>query len=385
MQETNLNPIATLNGTKVFPSISQPKAVGCFSVGPQREFIPFGENLKYLSLPKARHNDDGRHSSRSLRLNLNEGFEIRVPKPDSAKEERIDHLLRFIVANLDRLRSGEVGGPRSKLLNCDFVCFRGLLRMVMCTPYERHTNWIILATRYRGTIYLCAKDTPEKLHEEAHQTEQQKRFCYYGFKFEQHVLTDHPNNRNPDTTAPVQEAEEFCAMFSTTLENKRILYGAEMDGILAATEPLDKHNLSPELLNRQEFVEVKVKRHETNQRQADNFYRFKTRNWWCQSFLVNVGKLFVGLRDDRGIVDEIREMSLKELDRDSRQYWSASVCVSFGSQFLNQVAEVMQGVDCKHTVYRFEYDSNRFRNIFYSVQSGNAESFLPEWYCAEVK
>lgn len=376
MYQTNLNPIAVLNGTKVFPSISQPKIVGCFSVGPGREFIPTGENLKYLSLPR----DDDR-----LRIDLNEGFEIRVPKPDSAKQERIDHLLRFIVGNLDRLRAEDVPGRGSKPLICDFVCFRGLLRMVMCTPYERRTSWIILATRYKGTIYLCAKDTPEKLHEEAQQTEQQKRFCYYGFKFEQHVLTDDLDSPAPDTTAPVQESEEFCAMFSTTLEGKRLLYGAEMDGILSPNKPIDKDNPSPDVLNRLEFVEVKVKRRETNQRQVDNFYRFKTRNWWCQSFLVNVGKIFVGFRDDRGIVDEIQEMSLKELDRESRQHWSASVCVNFGSQFLSQVADVMRGVDSKDTVYRFEYDPNRFRNVFYSVHNGYEESFLPDWYCAVVK
>lgn len=187
MYQTNLNPTATLNGTKVFPSISQPKIVGCFSVGPERQYIPSGENLKYLSVPTGRN--DGADSPARLRLDLNEGFEIRVPKPDSAKQERIDHLLRFIVGNVDRLRADEENRRGSKALSCDFVCFRGLLRMVMCTPYERRTNWIVLATRYRGTIYLCAKETPEKLHDEAQQTEQQKRFCYYGFKFEQHVLT----------------------------------------------------------------------------------------------------------------------------------------------------------------------------------------------------
>lgn len=191
-------------------------------------------------------------------------------------------------------------------------------------------------------------------------------------------------HHRPDTSAPVQEAEEFCALFSTTLEGKRLLYGAEMDGIISR-DPIDKANL-PDLLNRLEFVEVKVKRRETNQRQVDNFHRYKTRNWWCQSFLVNIGKIFVGLRDDRGIVDEIREMNLKELDRDSRQFWSASVCVNFGSQFLAQVTEVMRGADCRDTVYRFEHDSNKFGNIFYSVYEGrNEESFLPDWYCSVVK
>ncbi|XP_055606371.1 decapping nuclease DXO homolog [Uranotaenia lowii] len=376
MHQTKLNPEETCRKTVKFPTISQPKIVGCFSVGPDREYLPTGENLKYLNLPKP---------GKRLAIDLNDGFEIRRPKPDSAKQERIDHLLRFILNNEDRLRNRDESGGKRKRLSCDFVCFRGLLRMIMCTPYERRTPWIVMATRYRGTIYLCAKETEQKLAEEASQTEQQRRFCYYGFKFEQHILTDEPD-RPADTSCPVNESEEFCALFSTTLDGSRVLYGAEMDGITPINPPLDKQTLPPEVLNRLEFVEVKVKRRETNQRQAQNFYRFKTRNWWCQSFLVNVQRLVVGLRNDRGVVDEIREMTLSELDRDSRQYWSASVCMDFCAQFLGEVRRLMNGVDCSGTVFRFTYDAERSNYVGYSIFKGtNDESFLPDWYCEAVE
>ncbi|XP_058838250.1 decapping nuclease DXO homolog [Topomyia yanbarensis] len=374
MQQTNLNPVSTVDSTKEFPTISQPKTIGFFSVGPDREYIPSAENLKYLRLPKS-------VPDKPLRIDLNEGFQIRKPKPDSAKHERIDHLLRFIVENELHLRERISEADHNKRLNCDFVCFRGLLRMVMCTPYEWKTGWIILASRYKKTIYLCAQDTPEKIAEEANQTEQQKRFCYYGFKFEQHILADDPNSL-PDTESPVLESEEFCVLFRTTLERKRIMYGAEMDGIISNESV--KNNLCVDHLQRLEFVEVKVKRTETNQRQVDNFYRFKTRNWWCQSFLVNIQRLFVGLRNDGGFVDEIKEMSLKELDRSSRQFWSASVCTAFLSQFLDTVQLKMQGINCPHTVYRFEYDA-RSGNILFGVQEGrNNDSFLPNWYCSTI-
>ncbi|XP_055624288.1 decapping nuclease DXO homolog [Toxorhynchites rutilus septentrionalis] len=378
MNETNLNPQHTIHNTKAFPSFSKPKIIGCFSVGPEREYISSAENLKFLNMPNPR-------PGKPLRIDLNEGFEIRKPKPDSAKQERIDHPLRFIAQNVARLRNHcvEANTTSRKSLNVDFVCFRGLLRMVMCTPYEKKTSWIILASKYKGTIYLCAKDTPEKELDEANQTEQQKRFCYYGFKFEQYILTDEPNE-TPNTAAAVVESEEFCAMFSATLEGKRVLYGAEMDGIVT-DETIDKAHLNENILNRLEFVEVKVKRRETNQRQVNNFYRFKTRNWWCQSFLVNIGKIFVGLRNDQGIVNEIKEMSLREIDRDSRQFWSASVCMVFCSKFLAKVNELMNRVDCPHTVYRFEYDANRSQNILFNIQKGQSdESFIPDWYCAVV-
>lgn len=173
-------------------------------------------------------------------------------------------------------------------------------------------------------------------------------------------------------------------MYSSNLEGKRVLYGAEMDGIVS-NEPVDKCCMNDDLLNRLEFVEVKAKRRETNRRQADNFYRFKTRNWWCQSFLVNIRRIFVGLRDDRGIVDEIKEMSLNEIDRDSREFWSASVCMAFCSQFLAKVKEVMEMVDCPDTVYRFEYDASKNEHILFKVQRGrNEDSFIPDWYNSVV-
>ncbi|XP_058466635.1 decapping nuclease DXO homolog [Malaya genurostris] len=376
MQRTNLDPAYVTDNTKSFPTISQPKIVGFFSVDSKREYIPSAKNLKYLNLPTPA-------SGRPLQIDLNKGFQIRKPKPDSAKQEKLDHLLKFIIENQMNLRESGPDAEHTTRLNCDFVCFRGLLRMLMCTPYERKTPWIVLASRYKGTIYLCAEDTPEKLQEEATLTEQQKRFCYYGFKFEQHVLTDEPNSK-PDTNSPVIESEEFCAMFRTTLEKNRILYGAEMDGIVA-DKPVDKNFLDADHLARLEFIEVKVKRNETNPRQVENFFRFKTRNWWCQSFLVNIQRIFVGLRDDLGMVNEIKEMSLKEIDRSSRRYWSASICTAFCSHFLDTVQRIMLNVDCPNTVYRFEYDSRRCRNVVYFVQKEpNNDSFLPNWYCSVI-
>lgn len=37
----------------------------------------------------------------------------------------------------------------------------------------------------------------------------------------------------PDTGQAVNENEEFCVVFSTKLNNKKILYGAEIDGVIS--------------------------------------------------------------------------------------------------------------------------------------------------------
>ena len=124
------------------------------------------------------------------------------------------------------------------------------------------------------------------------------------------MILDSPSEK-PVTNVPVNEAEEFCCMFSTTLNGQRILYGAEMDGI----ESNDTHDLDNTDLNQFKFVELKVKLREQNHRQKQNYHRFKLRNWWCQSFLVNIKKIIVGTRTADGIVNELSTVDVKDIPK----------------------------------------------------------------------
>lgn len=110
---------------------------------------------------------------------------------------------------------------------------------------------------------------------------------------------------------PVNECDEFCCLFSATLNGQRILYGAEMDGI-ESDQMLDLNSID---LNRCKFIELKVKLREQHARQRQNYQRFKLRNWWAQCFLVNVQKVIVGTRTQDGIVDELTEMKVKDIPK----------------------------------------------------------------------
>lgn len=116
---------------------------------------------------------------------------------------------------------------------------------------------------------------------------------------------------DPDTSAPVLEAEEFCCMFTTRLENTSILFGAEMDGIESSTV-VDLTKTNP---NDLKFTELKVRMKPLNQRLANNFDRFKSRNWWCQSHLTNIPKIIVGFRTENGIVDELKTINVESMPR----------------------------------------------------------------------
>lgn len=177
-KNTYLSPRCTENPSK-FPSISQPKIIGSFSLNENRQYLPDARNCKYVYT---------KHQSDRVSYDLNEGMEQVIRKPESSFKEKISHLLEFILRNKEKLRNVS-NDAENRILSTDFVCFRGLLRLIMCSPYERRDPWIILATKYKGTIYLCDLETEKKIQDRMNQTEVSKRICSYGFKFEQFILT----------------------------------------------------------------------------------------------------------------------------------------------------------------------------------------------------
>jgi RAT1-interacting protein len=361
-----LRPNPRYNEVFQFPSMSKPKIIGAFSLDDNRQYRPTYDNLKYLVLPKTRPSFD-----------LNQGYENYRFKPD-ALSEKIDHLLTFIMQNLDKCRQMNDNNGETKRLKFDFVCFRGLLRLLMCTPYEFRDPVSVLATKYRGTVYLCANDAERQRQQKLDQSEAMKKILSYGFKFEQFILADSPK-AVPNTSQPVVESEEFCCMFETRMGDLNVLYGAEMDGIRSGDD-CSKSDLN---LNQQEWVEVKAKLRESHPRQVTNYHKFKTRNWWCQSFLVGIDSVVVGVRNEAGIVQEIEEVSLRTLKHLGQGYWSPSVCMSFCIKFLKFVQQHTQHLDDPFTVVKFDWDpSDRSKDsVQYSRFEGpNVHSFLPEWY-----
>lgn len=298
---TQLNPhYRNFDGYR-FPNIDKPYIVGHFSVDKNRQYKSDASNCKYLQMPQ----------QKPLNLDLNDGYEIAVSKPEI--DEKINHLLTFIQSNLPKLRNVDPNSCDTKALKPDIVCFRGLLRLIMCTPYESQEGWSILATKFRGTIYLCARETIDAKEKRLRMTEQSKRFCSYGFKFEQYILTAN-YGEPPDTSLPVVEAEEFCCMFSTKLNGIRLMYGAEMDGVRQTSE-VAFDRCTADDWNSLEFVEVKVTADNLNYRQQQNFLKFKVRNWWCQSFLVGIREIVVGKRTHSGTVTSIDRVFVSDIPK----------------------------------------------------------------------
>lgn len=162
-----------------FPSISKPEIVGYFSVDKNRRYVPDLSQCKFIA-----------HIDGSVRFDLNHGYGNVIRKNENLNE-KLEHLLQFIKQNIPLLRNP--AEDSRKLLAADVVCFRGLLRALMCMPYENREPMIVLATNYRGTIYLCAQETEKRKGERLSQSEMQKRIMSYGFKFEQYMMSGKQN------------------------------------------------------------------------------------------------------------------------------------------------------------------------------------------------
>ncbi|KAM3966544.1 decapping and exoribonuclease protein [Aphomia sociella] len=302
---------------KPFPHFGRPKIIGYIGL----------ENLHF-----AKYLLEG-----NVQFDLNHCLDQAIYRPPDL-DVKLTELLSFLKENEARLNLP----LENTLEKANFYCYRGLMTCIACTPYENNEAWKIAVILYKGNIYLCARDTEEKLRRKRNMTAQEKQFTSWGYKFEQFLLSDRPDT-DPTPNVPVDENKEFSLIFKTYLNRHKIIYGAEMDGIRCDGEPMECPPISdgPEAviqyLSTKEFVELKTSRHIEYKKQDKSFRRYKTKKWWCQSFLVGIETILCGFRNDYGIVEELRTYRTKDLKKMSEQYWDANACFNFLDDFFTYV------------------------------------------------
>lgn len=179
-KNTFLSPTNTAN-PQHFPSISKPKIIGAYSLDGQCKYVSDRRSCRYLYK---------NYHSEPVQYDLNKGMESVIRSEETCIEEAgsMDDLLHFILENIEISKQNDED-PNTKFLSADVVCYRGLLQLLMITPYEHHESWIILATNYKGTLYLTSEETDEQTEEVENRTETDKAILSYGFKFEQFLLS----------------------------------------------------------------------------------------------------------------------------------------------------------------------------------------------------
>lgn len=338
---------------KSFPVYRQPVEIGAFSVDINRRFLNSRDQLKYYVHPD------------SVNFNLSEGYREFIGKDETVKEY-IDHLLSWLLANSEKLIS------KNQQLSTDFVCWRGLLTKILCTPYESQDGWIICVTKFQGTYYLCEFETKKRARDRENESERQKLMCYWGVKFEQFVTTDRADG-GPDTSKPVNNIEAYCTVIHTKLNSHSLIFAGETDCI-------DSTSLSSKPSC---YIELKTSRHIEHPRQLRNFRKYKLIKWWAQSFLPGLQKIVCGFRDDNGIVTELQTFRLSDIPKQVKELgsdaWRPTACMNFADNFLSFVKQVVV-IDNPVSVYKFEWCPPEAEICVEFFAEKSSFSFLPDWY-----
>lgn len=147
-------------------SISKPNIIGYMSVDVSREYHDDISQLKFLNaVPKEVHFD------------LNHGILEAVKRTTDDNNEKINLLLKFLVNHAKDL----------KLDNC-FISYRRTLIGIMCSAYHNEQVRFV-GSLFKGSIYLCSLETPQEKQRRQTRNRQEEKFCAWGYKFEQYLLS----------------------------------------------------------------------------------------------------------------------------------------------------------------------------------------------------
>nr|XP_020475522.1 decapping and exoribonuclease protein [Monopterus albus]XP_020475523.1 decapping and exoribonuclease protein [Monopterus albus]XP_020475524.1 decapping and exoribonuclease protein [Monopterus albus]XP_020475525.1 decapping and exoribonuclease protein [Monopterus albus] len=342
-----------------FPLYKQPVEIGCFSLDSERRFFNDSRQLRYYVEP-----------DKNPTFDLRDGYKDRYIKRDENLMEKLDHILRWIMANRSKLNLR----ASSRALDVDFVTWRGHLTKLLTTPYETREGWLLAVTRFKGTFYISEVETEANHMERENRTERHKEMMYWGYKFEQYTCTDNIHSL-PDPGGVVNTNEAFCTVVQTWLADHRLLFSGEVD-----CRDKDPSAPAPPAC----YVELKTSAEIYTPKQRSSFHRFKLLKWWAQSFLPGVPRVVAGFRDHEGVVVSVETFhvsKISQLIKSEYNCWKPTVCMNFCSDFLSFVKHVATE-DSPSVVYLFSWQPHR--DVTYSIHRDSKYSFLPHWYVKEM-
>lgn len=343
-----------------FPVYKQPVEIGSFSLDSERRFFNDSRQLRYYVEP-----------DRSPNFNLRDGYRDRFRKRDDNVKEKLDHILRWILANRSKLNSKST---KSCALDVDFVTWRGHLTKLLTTPYEAREGWLLAVTRFRGTLYISEVETEAARRERENRTERHEEMMYWGYKFEQYTCADDVLS-SPDPGGIVNTNEAFCTVVQTRLADHRLLFSGEVD-----CRDKDPNAPGPPAC----YIELRTSAEICSPKQRSNFHRFKLLKWWAQSFLPGVPRVVAGFRDHEGVVVDVETFPISKIShliKNEHNCWKPTVCMNFCCDFLSFVKRTVTE-DNPGVVYLFCYEPHS--DVAYSLHRDSQYSFLPHWYVEEM-
>lgn len=152
------------------------KIIGAFNV--DNSDVHFTPKFRYVY---KKYSEEG-----PVDFNLNQGDnEIEDCWSNISQEKKIDYLLEYRMRSDFQTRFCKYCKPFcNKDCKPDFVCSRRTLCNIMCAPYENYYPLTILATKFKGTIYLCTQIPADIKSKNVNQ-----KSLKFGLKFEQYITS----------------------------------------------------------------------------------------------------------------------------------------------------------------------------------------------------
>ncbi|XP_020284836.1 decapping and exoribonuclease protein [Pseudomyrmex gracilis] len=335
----------------------QIELIGHYSIDGNSKYRGDLSQLKYYVPPLDFNN---------VNYDLNENIASTKYKPNSYV--KLDDVCKWILNNftrVERLMSTE----KDRWLNVDFVCRRGAFTTILSSPYVQYDcDWIICASKYRGTIYLCKFYTDAQ--ERNHGNSMDKRGEAWGFKFEQYMVADHPSHQ-PDTSKPVNASEAFHCVFQANYGDHSLLYEAEIDGIVS------QDYITDTLVGKQfEIIELKTIGFRQIEQLSAKFTPKKISDMWNQNSLAGVRRSIFGLREGKSsIVKSIQECSTDDLLNLSFAHFNVNHCKAFCKLFLDNVKKIVTK-DHNECMYKFYRDTRNKNTIYYSEEAPDNDKYI---------
>ncbi|KAL2101038.1 hypothetical protein ACEWY4_002799 [Coilia grayii] len=359
-----LSPSQTLSVSRQFydrdfPVYKQPVEIGYFSLDSKRNFWNDARQLRYYVEPE-----------RCPNFNLRDGYHDRFVKRDDGIKEKLDHILKWILANKHKLQSRDAICP----LGIDFVTWRGHLTKLLTTPYETQDGWLLAVSRLAGTFYISEVETEKARRDRENRTERHEEMMYWGYKFEQYTCADDAQG-SPDSGGVVNTNEAFCTVVQTRLSEHKLLFSGEVD----CREASSCAPAAPAC-----YIEMKTSAEIHTPKQRSNFHRYKLLKWWAQSFLPGVPKIVAGFRDSDGQVVQVetfKTSQISQLIKTEYNCWKPTVCMNFCSDFLSFVKKTVKEDDPK-LVYLFSWEPHK--DVTFTTHRDSEYTFLPNWFVKEI-
>jgi len=375
--------IKDLNKKKGNQFYLQPLEIGRFSLDSNRSFHHDNHQMSYFTAPKAK-SPTWKRIELEKPFDLNHGYQTKYIKKDPDKKSNLKTMLNWMLANKSKFYpSVNQKGDFNYIMPPKIVTNRGYITKIMCTNYENNDDWMLVAQKFNGIIYIKDIETEAHLKKRRNADKELLRMQYWGHKFEKYVTvpcTKTDMNKKEMQERVVNTNEAYFSVVSSRFgDDLSIILGAETDCVAKEKEYLG----APAC-----HVELKTSRTIASHQQQKSFFNVKVLKWWAQSYLCGTPTIVCGFRDNKGLVKSLQRYEVNEIpilaNKQTKGHaWSPVKCVNFAGNVLSKIVGLMENVNDLNTccVLTWQLKSNF---VDFKIETNSKYAFLPDWYTEEM-